>query len=140
MKSNLFQNSLKKKLSNWIAFLLLFYAIADASFLQYYCGNESLGISSYQVEANVQTTARDTTAATTLTEVDKQPAPDSAPELPAQHNDCIGSCTHVLLNNRYLRLANSAAIISDRQTYFLFFQSLRLESHPPYLFRPPRTI
>lgn len=130
----------RNRLFQLLAVFLLVYAVADVTILEYYCGNESLGISSYnQVLAddadNQELSAVDETVF--ALNAAGHSAPDKTPESPAQHDECLCACGHLLMVD--YRVESYQEPISYKQKHLSVTKFFHTNSHPPNTFRPPRT-
>jgi hypothetical protein len=135
------QNSfrLRGRLFNLIAVLLLLYTVADVSILEFYCGNENLGIPSYSqtIASPHQSNQETETSLIANASGRSSSAPErETPESPVPSHECICSCGHVLVASYHFE--PHLLPLSYRQQYNFYLRSRHSESHLAATFRPPR--
>lgn len=131
--------ALKNRLFGWLGIFLFFFSVADSTFLQYYSGNETLGILSYSRAAMINQEPNH--GRKNLTQLafaaPGRSCPDQQPGSESNHSDCICSCAHVL-TTRFHSVTSPAAVVFEKQVHTTFPKSAYSESHLSSLFRPPR--
>lgn len=132
--------ALTTRLTSLVALLLIFYALADVTFLQAYCGNEAVGIppahhlSNSFAETGVEKSRDSDSVASFQNESpsDGQPAPHEG-----QDDECFCCCSHVVAGYFFIdgSVHETTRIGISSATFRILHPSSQLTS----LFRPPQT-
>lgn len=123
------------------AVLMFFYLCADVTVLEYFCGNPSLGISSYRevVEINPPPVkASRTTSAQDTIDVSRSSEGDRETNIPLDGDDCFCCSSHATISYNYSIVSLVSVNIGQQRESVFSNQQNHSDRHLPPSFRPPR--
>jgi len=120
---------------------MFFYLCADVSVLEYFCGNPSLGITSYRqvIEFNGQP-AKISETVVARGSIDAVPSSkhDKETDIPIDGDDCFCCSSHATVSYSYLVVSLLPAIHQQQRDPDFSNLQNHSDGHLPLSYRPPR--
>lgn len=127
----------KRRIVKLLAAFFVLYAVLDISFLQAYCGNETLGIPSYAAQLRMEG-KRSASESESFIGASQLPDEEQSNDDPGSDDSCFCCCSHTTVAVNSMAAVTKRPASSPASAPNFSDKNLHTDSHPSRHYQPPK--